>query len=102
VDTRTERDVSADAALSDALATCHQALADHQAGLLSDDELRHILFQAGLVRRADEALLLDLESGCWQRYDGITISECPSTVRSADVARWKQAIHALQPELGAR
>jgi hypothetical protein len=89
-----------DDTLSQALATCHQALADHQAGLLSDDELRKTLFQAGLVRRPDEALLLDLESGRWQRYDGITISECPAPVRKTDVARWKQVVRSLQPSEG--
>ena len=80
-----------------ALAACHQALADHQAGLLSDDELRRELFRRGLVQRDEEALLLDLESGRWQRYDGITISECPAPVRKSDVLRWKQTVESLQP-----
>jgi len=86
-----------DETLSRALATCHQALADHQAGLLSDEELRRALLRGGLVQRPDVALLLDLESGRWQRYDGITISECPAPVRKTDVARWKQVVRSLQP-----
>jgi len=88
---------SVDESLRQALATCHQALADHQSGLLSDDELRRALLRGGLVQRPDVALLLDLESGRWQRYDGITISECPAPVRKTDVARWKQVVRSLQP-----
>ena len=88
---------SVDETLSRALATCHQALADHQAGLLSDEELRRALLRGGLVQRPDAVLLLDLESGRWQRYDGITISECPAPVRKTDVARWKQVVRSLQP-----
>jgi len=88
---------SVDESLREALATCHQALADHQSGLLSDDELRRALLRGGLVQRPDVALLLDLESGRWQRYDGITISECPAPVRKTDVARWKQVVRSLQP-----
>lgn len=84
-------------ALARALRACHQALADHQAGLLSDDELRRALFRAGLVRREDRALLLDLESARWRRYDGVTISECPAPVRKTDVSRWKQVVRSLQP-----
>ena len=91
---------SVDETLNRALATCHQALADHQAGLLSDQELRRALLRGGLVQRPDVALLLDLESGRWQRYDGITISECPAPVRKTDVARWKQVVRSLQPSEG--
>ena len=65
--------------------------------MLSDDELRRELFRRGLVQRDEEALLLDLESGRWQRYDGITISECPAPVRKSDVLRWKQTVESLQP-----
>ena len=98
MDNGPEHGMRGETALAGALASCHDALADHQAGLLSDDELRHALFHFGLVCRDGEALLLDLDAGRWVRYDGITLSECPGAVRGTDVARWKQAVRSLLAE----
>lgn len=95
MDNSTEPGLRGETALAEALASCHEALAEHQAGLLSDDELRHALFHFGLVCRDGEALLLDLDAGRWVRYDGITLSECPGAVRGTDVVRWKQVVRSL-------
>ena len=91
-----------DQLLAAALATCHRALADYQAGLLSDAELRRTLFRAGLVYGAEEAMLLDLESGTWRRYNGITVSPGDAATGSeqSDVNRWKQNVEALRPVAG--
>jgi len=84
------------AELAAAVEACRAALADYEAGLLSDEELRHDLFRAGLVRRDGEAWLLDLDRGTWQRYDGVSLSEPFFQVRSTQVQVWRDALERLR------
>ena len=51
-------DSSLQLALSRAVATCRERLADYRAGILDEGELRFALSRAGLVVRGDEAWLL--------------------------------------------
>ena len=84
--------------LDAAVESCRAALADYEAGLLSDTELRHELFGAGLVRRSDEVWLLDLERGAWQRYDGVSLTEPMSRLDSSRVDRWREVLDRLRSE----
>jgi hypothetical protein len=61
-------DVALDEALLGALTACREALADYRAGFLDDEELRRVLLGTGVVRRGDEAWLLDVEGGHWHRW----------------------------------
>jgi hypothetical protein len=61
------------ARLDRALEECDEAICSYQAGLLDDDELRRELFRAGMVIHDDEAWLLDLVAGRWQRWDGLRL-----------------------------
>ncbi len=84
--------------LDAAVESCRAALADYEAGLLTDGELRSQLFLAGLVQRPGEAWLLDLEQGEWHRYDGVSLTEPQVRVRAAHVERWRDALDRLQPD----
>jgi hypothetical protein len=88
------------AALEGALGACRQALADYQAGLLDDDEVRRVLYEAGLVHREGEAWLLDLHAGQWWRYDGLAL-DAPerSPLSGPAVARLRHVIDDLSREL---
>jgi hypothetical protein len=81
--------------LAAALTACRRALADHEAGLLSDSELRRTLVRVGLVCRTDEVWLLDLELGAWRRFDGVTLVDHRGAVRRHDVERWRLGLEAL-------
>lgn len=87
------------AALDSALAACRQGLADYQAGLLDEAELRQVLVHAGLVHRADDAWLLDLDHGCWRRYDGVAIESSSPSLTSAGVGRMRRVVDDLSREL---
>jgi hypothetical protein len=95
-----EPDIELRTALEAALVTCREALGDYQAGLLGDDEVRHILFDAGLVRREREAWLLDLHAQQWWRYDGLAMGAAPAPLTSGGVARLRESIDTLVRELG--
>ncbi len=98
----TDEPVGGEAAPADQLAAaieaCRTALADYEAGLLTDTELRHCLYRAGLVFGADEAWLLDLERGSWQRYDGVSLTEPTFRVRSAQLERWRETLDRVRAE----
>ena len=89
-----------------ALAGCQQALVDYQTGLLDEEQLRRALYLAGIVLGDSEAWLLDVASGAWRRYDGISteqISAPPgehdATQRAFDAAtlgRWQRGLQELQ------
>lgn len=81
-----------DKLLSDALGLCQEALADYEAGLLSDSELRKQLVGGGTVRHEQDVWLLDLEAGAWLRYDGVTLHGPKQVVRRSDVQRWRRSI----------
>ena len=82
--------------LAAAVEACRAAIADYEAGLLSDEELRHGLFSAGLVHGDGVAWLLDLERGSWQRYDGVSLTEPMFQVRSAHVQKWRDSLDRLR------
>jgi hypothetical protein len=82
--------------LAAAVEACRAALADYEAGLLSDTELRRELYRSGLVRGTDEAWLLDLERGSWQRYDGVSLTEQAFRVRSNQLERWRDVLNDLR------
>jgi hypothetical protein len=86
--------------LAEAVEACRAALADYEAGLLTDSELRHGLFRAGLVQGDDEAWLLDLERGSWQRYDGVSLTEPTFRVHSTQLARWRDTLDRVRAEVG--
>ena len=85
--------------LEAALERCRGTLADYQAGVLDDDEVRRALFHAGLVVWHDEAWLLDLQVGRWFRYDGLAVGAATAPLSSAGVARIRLAIDDLAREL---
>ncbi len=87
-------------ALESALAGCRQALADYQAGLLGDDDVRRSLFHHGLVHHGEEAWLLDLQGEQWWRYDGLGLGAARSPLTNAGVARLRHSIDVLTRELG--
>ena len=92
-------DPALQAALESALDACRRGLADYQAGLLNDAELRQVLVHAGLVHRGGEAWLLDLEAGRWRTYDGLALGSTGPTLSSAGVRRMQRAIDRLVREL---
>ena len=94
------RDADLHRALEAALVACREALADYQAGLFADDEVRRILFRHGIVLRDGEAWLLDLQRNQWWRYDGLAVTAVPAPLTSAGVARLRHSIDTLARELG--
>jgi len=88
-------DVTPDEALDAAVELCRQAMADYRAGLLDENELRSLLFRAGLVQCPDHAWLLDLHAGRWWRYDGVAIVNDGVPVTSAGVARLRDVVEEL-------
>jgi hypothetical protein len=85
--------------LAAAIDACRAALADYEAGLLTDAELRQGLFRAGLVQGAGEAWMLDLERGTWQRYDGVSLTEPSFRVHSTQLARWRDTLERVRAEV---
>lgn len=88
--------------LAAALEACRTTLADYEAGLLSDHELREALHRVGLVQGASETWLLDLEHGAWRRYDGVSLSEPGFRVQTRQVAQWRRALERLRDEMSGR
>ena len=88
------------------MAASQQALVDYQTGLLDEEQLRRALYGAGIVLGDTEAWLLDVASGTWRRYDGISTERIPArpgdhdvTQRAFDAAtlrRWQQGLRGLQ------
>ena len=95
-------DVERSSELAAAVDACRAALADYEAGLLSDDELRQELFRAGVVHRDGEVWLLDLERGTWQRYDGVSLTEPFFQVRPTQVTRWRDALDRIRDDAADR
>ena len=87
-------------ALEAALAACREALADYQAGVLGDEDVRRILFRHGMVQRDGEAWLLDLQRNQWWRYDGLAMSTARSPLNRTGVAHLRRSLDALARELG--
>ena len=88
-------DVRLDEALDSAVEICRRAMADYRAGLIDEDELRSLLFHAGLVQWLDQAWLLDLNAGRWWRYDGVGLVDDDLPVTSAGVARLRDVVDEL-------
>jgi hypothetical protein len=92
-------------AMERGVAACRQALVDYQAGLLNDEQLRRALFQAGMVLGDNEAWLLDVAGGAWQRYDGVgterwtdpTDGDAGRAFDAATLRRWQEGLRALSP-----
>jgi hypothetical protein len=79
-------------ALERAVLVCEAALADYQAGLLDDAELRRTLERAGTVQTDAGAWFLDIESGSWQRYLPVP-ADLPFDART--VRRWRAGLRQL-------
>jgi hypothetical protein len=81
-----------DQALENAVIACESALADYQAGLLDDTELRRKLERAGVVHTDAGSWFLDIESGHWRRYVPVPpdLSFDARTVR-----RWRAGLRQL-------
>ncbi|MEV4502010.1 hypothetical protein [Streptomyces klenkii] len=61
------------ARITTALETYQRLLDDFGAHRIDFDAFRRQAFRAGLIMRDDSALLLDLPSGTWYRYDGVQL-----------------------------
>lgn len=61
-------DASLHSALDAALAVCREKVVEYRAGLLDEDELHRELRRAGLVRRGDDAWLLDVDTEQWHHW----------------------------------
>lgn len=61
-------DAALRALLDAALVQCRESIADYRAGIIDEDELRHLLRRDGIVRRAGETWHLDLEDEHWHRW----------------------------------
>jgi hypothetical protein len=58
---------------------------DLAAQRIDDAEFRKRVFEAGMVARDGQALMFDLDRGCWARYDGITITFGESVNKPTDI-----------------
>jgi hypothetical protein len=81
-----------DKTLENAVLMCETALADYQAGLLDDTELRRTLERAGVVHTDAGSWFLDIESRHWRRYLPVPpdLSFDARTVR-----RWRAGLRQL-------
>jgi hypothetical protein len=86
-------------ALELALEQCRRSLAEYQAGVVDDDELRRALFHSGLVVPDDEAWLLDLSAGQWFRYDGLALHRPTAGLGRTAVTRIRLALDDLARDL---
>jgi len=84
--------VTRNEALENAVLVCETALADYQAGLLDDAELRRTLERAGMVHTDAGSWFLDIESRHWRRYRPVPpeLSFDARTVR-----RWRAGLRQL-------
>jgi hypothetical protein len=83
------------ASLESAVAHCRAALADYRAGVLDEAELRDALYHGGLVARGGEAWMLDVQAGCWWRFDGVGVDQFPSARVASGFARLRSVIDEL-------
>jgi hypothetical protein len=90
-------------ALAAARSAYRGALADYQAGVIDDTELRRSLFRTGLVVHLNEAWLLDPFAQCWWRYDGVRVEPAgelgrePATAEVAAIDRLAREIVGNAP-----
>ena len=71
------------ATLRTAADACGQALDAFIAEQIDQQELVRRLFAAGVVQAEGEIWFLDLERGCWCRYDGISVAFAETSEGSA-------------------
>ena len=91
-----------DEVLDSAIAACCEAMADYRAGLLVEDELRDVLFHAGLVQHGGEAWLLDLQARRWWKYDGLGLGPDAVPLTDAGVVRLRDVVVELTNEGSTR
>ena len=84
--------------LDKAVLACESALADYQAGLLDDAELRRTLERAGIAHTDTGSWLLDIESRHWRRYLPVPPDR---SFDARTVRRWRAGLRQLvAPEPG--
>ena len=75
-----------------AVLACQSALADYQAGLLDESELRRALGQAGIVFGESGVWLLDIVRGRWHQYQPVPTDR---VLDGDTVRRWRAGLGAL-------
>lgn len=75
-----------------AVLACRSALADYQAGLLDESELRRELGRAGIVFDERGAWLLDIDRGRWHQYQPVPTDR---VLDGDTVRRWRAGLGAL-------
>jgi hypothetical protein len=90
--------VTEEEALQDATLACESALAEYQAGLLGDSELRLVLERDGIAMADSGTWLLDVESGRWRRYEPVPADR---QFDEGTLRRWRAGLRQLRSPVDA-
>lgn len=90
--------MTGDDALHEAVLACESALAEYQAGLLGDGELRLVLERVGVAVADTGTWLLDIQSGRWRRYRPVPAGHA---FDARTLRRWRAGLRQLKAARGA-